>query len=333
MRIQKNNNLNFKNISKLSKPLSVFYDKNAVLPTLFIETGVTLGRTYEAKKKGGNKEAIERFVEQGISAIVWLRGIQAIKSLGKLVAKFLNIDKNKNFSSANIIGSTAAATYFIGFILPKINHFISEKLTAKKEQQTSEKILSFDEYKNKTSKKDISFKSIHGFANLLENNATAGLLITDAGVIAGRFKNGRNKYEKIEGLFRDIASIYFYLRFTDDIVKVLGKMTNTENVSPKLLEELVEKIRKEDIDRKEALKLSDSKEFKKFVNKIDEFNLNNVEELAKKTINKNFAFYSAATVLSAFSLGILIPKAQYFLRKKLTNKDQFPGDDNYNTIK
>ena len=51
--LEKNNNkLNFKNVGILAKPLGVFYDTNAVLPTFLIEGGVTSGRSAVAYKRG-----------------------------------------------------------------------------------------------------------------------------------------------------------------------------------------------------------------------------------------------------------------------------------------
>lgn len=308
-----NNNINFKsaNLSKLAQPLSVFYDKNSVIPTLLIETGVTIGRTIEANKTGGKKEAIERFVEQGVSAVVWLWGVQltnkAMTSVAELFKK--NISKNENFKAGTMLASLGIATFFIGFILPKINHFISKKIMEKsknKENKENKKannslnIISMEEYKKQTKKesKNISFSSLASVASAFENNNTLRLLVTDTGVIAGRYKNGRNKYEKIEGLFRDIASIYFYLRATNDFVKLSSKLLNTDLISKEKLQELLK-------------------------------NPNIATKADNKAIRTTFGLYAAGTALSTFALGILIPKVQYLLRKKLTNSNQFPGDDGY----
>ena len=147
MRINNQQN-NFKG---LTKTLGTFYNPNAVLPTLVIETGVTLGRAKQASKRGGKQEATERLVEQGVSALVWVYGVQALKKAGDFIGKnvlgikdlefdvgrdFLRnpIKNNKisaktaGFKVGNILLSTALATYFIGFILPKINHKISSKV-------------------------------------------------------------------------------------------------------------------------------------------------------------------------------------------------------------
>lgn len=265
------NNQNFKGLSPFSGALGQFYNANATLPTLVIETGVTLGRANEANKRGGKPEAIDRLVEQGISAIVWIYGVKALKGIGDFIGEKIlkydlnfdigfdklrnplkNVEKNVlKFKAGNILVSTALATYFIGAILPKINNAILAK-TLKKEKYKKNtykpKMYSFEEFKNKTSKnKQISFKALGGIENLahiLENNSTARLLITDTGVIAGRFHNAPNKYRKIEGLFRDIASIYFYLKATQDITGVLNKITKNTDINPNVLEHTVEMLSK-----------------------------------------------------------------------------------------
>jgi len=471
MRIEnKQNNINFEKLSCFEKPLNGFYNSNATVPTLLIETGVTLGRAYEANKRGGLPEASERLVEQGVGALVWIWGVQFFRNIGNFIGKNipkindLNFDvgfdvlrnpiKNNKISSlragfkvGNILLSTAIATYFIGFILPKINHFITNKIIKKNSKNTNVstlKPISFEEFKKQTSTKNkkLTFTSLIeksiALANTLENNQTARLLITDIGVVGGRFKNGRNKYERIEGLFRDIASIYFYLKFSKDIVDKLNELTKNTDINPKALESLVEflrsqlkdsctkedfeklfqsKIKQEDLNKleelfknketisleefKEAFKGFDDKAFKmsylqpvfeekrflskmqakdvlsasilsepgflkklmnnatdgasdnplKFVSKkqlenirlsLDKFiqqvtrsaqnnniDIDFIQKMAKKNIFKNFAYNSLGLVLSSFALGILIPKVQYFITKKLTKENEFPGLKEY----
>ena len=88
MRINKSENkLNFKSLSMFSKPLGMFYNTNATIPTLIIESGVTAGRTHEASKKGGKIEASERLVEQGTSAVIWIYGVQMLQKLGEAIGK------------------------------------------------------------------------------------------------------------------------------------------------------------------------------------------------------------------------------------------------------
>lgn len=466
MRINKQeNNQNFKALSQVAKPLGQFYNANATIPTLVIETGVTLGRAHEAKKRGGTPEAIDRLVEQGISAIVWIYGVKFLKNIGDFLGKkFLNIkdlnfdigfDELRNptkyidkkalgFKASNILVSTAIATYFIGSILPKMNNAILDKILKKnkKEEETEKTTLkptSFDDFKNKTKKSNPSFTSLFSGvvngAHILENNSAARLLITDTGVIAGRFHNAPNKYRKIEGLFRDIASIYFYLLATSHIVFGLNKISKNTDINPKTLEKtlgmLSQKIKENpdmkiedflsqatqkpnDISKtaldelfkgkkvisvddfiktfpelskkakdmasiqyiengngvlsyqqaldtlsnswtsnpeflKETLKYAtgkeidsktcfvSSKDLNKIRKSIDNFienlsaplkqhgklDFDFIENYANKTLKKSFGFNIAGTAISMYALGILIPKIQYAITRKLTNENKF----------
>lgn len=466
MRINKQeNNQNFKALSQVAKPLGQFYNANATIPTLVIETGVTLGRAHEAKKRGGTPEAIDRLVEQGISAIVWIYGVKFLKNIGDFLGKkFLNIkdlnfdigfDELRNptkyidkkalgFKASNILVSTAIATYFIGSILPKMNNAILDKILKKnkKEEETEKTTLkptSFDDFKNKTKKSNPSFTSLFSGvvngAHILENNSAARLLITDTGVIAGRFHNAPNKYRKIEGLFRDIASIYFYLLATSHIVFGLNKISKNTDINPKTLEKtlgmLSQKIKENpdmkiedflsqatqkpnDISKtaldelfkgkkvisvddfiktfpelskkakdmasiqyiengngvlsyqqaldtlstswtsnpeflKETLKYAtgkeidsktcfvSSKDLNKIRKSIDNFienlsaplkqhgklDFDFIENYANKTLKKSFGFNIVGTAISMYALGILIPKIQYAITRKLTNENKF----------
>lgn len=470
MRINnQSNKQNFKALSPIAKPLGQFYNANATIPTLIIETGVTLGRANEANKRGGMPEAVDRLVEQGVSAVVWIYGVNILKNIGNFIGKNLlgikdlnfdigfdelrnplkHIDKKAiGFKAGNILASTAIATYFIGAILPKINNAILKKTLKKQEAQNKKedtiKMPSFDDFKNSTKKKNISFKGgvMDGAVNLahvLENNSTARLLITDTGVVAGRFANAPNKYRKIEGLFRDIASIYFYLFSGAHVVGLLNKATKNTNINPKILEKTVEMLGKnigedgidfehfkaatsafkdekviKDIDELfgqnitikvedfiKTFKNTDSKaldmaklqpiiegkgvltkmqardvlsnswtsnpEFLKnafshatngasddkvrFVSRkalekmrisIDNFTSQVaseaqkdgikitkefIEKIANKTLRKNFAFNCAGTALSILALGVLIPKIQYAITRKLTNENKFHTEE------
>ena len=376
MRIEnKQNNINFKNLSSLQKPLGSFYNSNATIPTLLIETGVTLGRAYEANKRGGLPEASERLVEQGIGALVWIWGVQFFRNIGNFIGKNipkigdLNFDvgfdslrdpiKNNKISDlkagfkvGNILLSTAIATYFMGFILPKINHFITNKIVKKSSKNkdiSTLKPISFDEFSKQASSKNnkIAFTSLINssiaLANTLENNQTARLLITDIGVVGGRFKNGRNKYERIEGLFRDIASIYFYLKFSKDVVNGLNKFNKNTDINPKALEALVEFLEKEMGDKsltkenfeslfKANIKDEDIKKLEELFNKeevisLDEFKkaFKNLDEKAFKMTDlqpvfEDKRFLSKMQAKDVLSTSIISdPKFLKDLMKKATN--------------
>ncbi len=74
----------------------------------------------------------------------------------------------------------------------------------------------------------VSFKGFENIANTilynLEKNPICGLMTLDSGLFAGRTYNARNNYERIEILFRDLSSSFFYLFSTNLIVSALCKL-------------------------------------------------------------------------------------------------------------
>lgn len=305
---KKYNNQNFKSLTPLAKPLGAFYNPNATIPTLIIESGVTIGRSIEANKRGGKKEALDRFIEQGVSAAVWIWGVQILKKagefIGKNVLKMDNLDfslgrdilrnpiknnkigaKEAAFKTGNLFVSTALATYFIGFVLPKISSKLSEKLSEKssnkddKKEPTTLKAPTIEQFQksNKKRKNQLTFTSLLdkslGLAHVIENNSTARLLMTDSGVIAGRCHNAKSVYKKIENLFRDVSSIYFYLFSTAHVVKGLNKLTNNTDIDPKVLEKTYEKLKDFNGSKEDFLKQ----------------NLTAISEENKKTLDELFS--------------------------------------------
>ncbi len=87
MNINKLTQIDTAKLSKWAKPLSTFKNPDKILPILLIESFVTGGRTYEAEKRGGKTEATERFVEQGVSAVVWLWGVKVLNKVGDFIGK------------------------------------------------------------------------------------------------------------------------------------------------------------------------------------------------------------------------------------------------------
>ncbi len=143
MNISKLTQIDASKLSKWAKPLSTFKNPDKILPILLIESFVTGGRTYEAEKRGGKTEATERFVEQGVSAVVWLWGVKVLNKVGDFIGKNimglkdLDIDVGEDalrrpfkdlvtdkktataaFKFGKIFGSAALSTLFIGFVLP-----------------------------------------------------------------------------------------------------------------------------------------------------------------------------------------------------------------------
>lgn len=283
-----NNIKSFINPEKARKAVSTLTKDGNLLPVILLESTVTGGRTHQAYKRNGYTEARERFSEEVISAVFWLFGVKMFNKLGdslgknilKLpvtefdvgkdalrtpfdnVAKKISEDAAKagkkafskealaGFKFGKIILSVIAATSLVGFVLPKINHKITQKMIdSKQPQETSQTSpqtsklesynnISLDDFKNNLKQNKPSFKGL-GFnadmlctvAHNLENHPIYKLLATDVGVLSGRLVNSRNNDERVEVAFRDTASIYFYLFCTKHVTGLLQKLSPFGNIA------------------------------------------------------------------------------------------------------
>ena len=109
---------------------------------------------------------------------------------------------------------------------------------------------------------------------------------------------------------------------------------------PKFLKDLMNKATNEASDDK--MRFVSKKDLENIRVSLDNFikqvgieaenkpiDINFIKKCAKSNINKNFVYNSIGLVLSSFALGILIPKVQYLITKKLTKENEFPGLKEY----
>ncbi len=221
---------------RLSNVITRMTKNDALAPIIALEGTVIAGRTYQAYKRGKWDEARERFIEETMGSIVWLFGVETMNKLGdKVVAKILkkpgaNFDVGtdkvlrtpfenfmqkvapKGFSpkqvalikGAKVLTSIVITNLFIGFVVPKVNQALTNKLRNERKHQKEE------------AQQNIAFKgggigAINAFTNCIENTNTGKLLSSDAGIAGGRMYNARTKEERREVAIRDIGSIYFYM--------------------------------------------------------------------------------------------------------------------------
>lgn len=178
-------------------------NKSDVLaPIILLETAVTLGRTYQAHKRGGFIEARERATEETIGAVFWLGGVTAFNKIGDIIGKRLlklkEIDFDvfndpvrkplANFLGANpkhskamlggfkfvkIISSILLANAFVGFLVPKVNQEITKKYQDSIKNKETPKTINFtksmEEFlKSSTeSKKHLAFRGVDKAVEML----------------------------------------------------------------------------------------------------------------------------------------------------------------------
>ena len=148
--------------------------------------------------------------------------------------KFLRNELKKNggtiseslmakFKFTKVIASVLIANAFIGFILPKINQAITRSYHKNDKNNQGQNPVNNDEFfkrphldsfGQKNDDKDTSFTGkwdLLTIANNFESKRNWKLLSVDAGTASGRAYSARNNDERVEILFRDLSSIYFYM--------------------------------------------------------------------------------------------------------------------------
>lgn len=173
----------------------------------------------------------------------------ASDSVRKPLDNFLEFEKTKNgakileatmakFKFVKVISSVLIANAFIGFVLPKINQAITRSYHQRKPQtetlNTSQinpfgqrpTIDTFVQNKeDKEDKKQVPFgMNLLSIANKFESDRNYKLLAVDAGTASGRAYSARNNDERVEILFRDLGSIYFYMFNMPNMNKWLNKI-------------------------------------------------------------------------------------------------------------
>ncbi len=178
------------------------------------------------------------------------------------------------FSVGKTAASLITACLFIGYVVPKLNQAITKHLFGKMSQKDPNHEKAPDPRTNKLTLKDaraifsakgISINAVENFKarNAFMHNLTGQfkkdtpsfgssadsmlrivqnfqtndvwkLLGTDVGTVTGRTANARNKDERIEILFRDVSSIYFYCFSMPAIVAFMNKKDTFKGLNTKL---------------------------------------------------------------------------------------------------
>ena len=285
----------------------------------------------------------------------------------KEVAAMEKVLKNKKTYEKLLAGkfilSTAIPIALMGFVLPKMNFALTDKLRKKQEEK---------KFAENKANENVSFKG--NFISTLANMSTVNkMAVTDGGLTVGRVYTGRNKYERMEKAFRMTGMMF--LNFVAPIWIAKGfdaasnKLFNTNvNLDPKILNDktLLETIKNntlelpkvnEDIlgylDKNPKSKFSklasefcgvkylengvrdprayvDEKKILNFRNEIEKFaqqatKSGDVDKFAKKALKVKSGNIIANVALSSFLLAVALPKVTFMLRKLVTGSDAEPG--------
>lgn len=287
----------------------------------------------------------------------------------KEVADLEKVMKNRKTFERLLAGKFLLSTFIpvllMGFLLPKWNFALTEKIRQKQ--------LSKQKMNNSTVNKmqNISFKG--GAISILANMSTVKkMAVTDGGLTVGRVATGRNKFEKLENAFKMLGMMF--LNFVAPVWIAKGfdgasnKLFNTNvNLDPKILNDkgFIQSIKNATLelptnenvidffDKKPNAKFSklaqefcgvkrlkngvrdprayvDEKKIIEFKTEIEKFakeakSSGNIDKFAKKALKVKSANIIANVALSSFLLAVCLPKITFILRKLVTGSEAEPG--------
>lgn len=157
------------------------------------------------------------------------------------------LSKIAAFKFTKIAASIILANGLVGFVVPKMNQAITRSFhkndSKNPPQNNSEKLqmtetnsrFSMEQFINDAESSDdkeknqkITFgngaQTLLTLAHKFENDTIYQLLSTDVGISGGRAISARNNHERIEILWRDISSIFFYMFSMPLISKFMNKI-------------------------------------------------------------------------------------------------------------
>ena len=300
---------------------------------------------FKERKDQGIKLNIEKFRD---------KAPDAVKDMEKAL---INKQKYQNLQAGKFALSTIIPIALMGFVLPKLNFKLTEKI--KKQQET------------KAQNNNVSFK---GLASTMANMSNVNkMAVTDGGLTVGRVWTARNKYEQAELGFKNGMMMFLNFVFPIYLAKGLDKLSmklfNTDvNLDPKLMnndkflaaikdnsikmpqkrEDIIEFLDKNPESKfsklceeycgvkylknrvRDPREFVDTKKIEGFIKEIKKFNSevktnSDVQKYANRAIKIKSANIMANVGISSFLLAVALPKLIFFLRKKVTGSDAEPG--------
>ena len=314
--------------------------------------GVNMSLFKETNNQG-IKYNIEKFKE---------KAPEAVKDLENALK---NKSKFQKLQAGKFILSTLVPITLMGFILPKLNFKLTEKINEKQQK------IKNDKNKKTINQSSPSFKGvISTMANMTSVNKMA---VTDGGLTIGRVLTGRNSYEQMELGFKNVMMMFLNFVLPIYIAKWMDKasmklfnlnvnldpklMNNKEFLSdiknnaietPKNINEVIEFLDRKPNSRFSKLceeycgvkylknRIRDPREFvntdkifalKKELEKFgkEARKSNDINKYAKKALRVKSLNIASNICISSFLLAVALPELIFFLRKKLTGSDAEPG--------
>lgn len=200
---------------------------------------------FKERKDQGIKYNIEKFRD---------KAPEAVKDMEKAL---LNKAKYQRLQAGKFAISTLIPIALMGFILPKLNFRLTEKI---KEKQ--EKVKTLTASSSLAGSNGGSATSFKGLASTMANMSNVNkMAFTDGGLTIGRVWTARNKYEQWELGFKNAMMMFLNFAFpiylANGLDKLSMKLFNTDvDLDPKLMNDdnFLAKI------RKNAIKMPEKRE-------------------------------------------------------------------------
>ena len=217
---------------------------NWVIKKFGYNAGVNMS-LFKERKDQGIKYNIEKFRD---------KAPEAVKDMEKAL---LNKAKYQRLQAGKFAISTLIPIALMGFILPKLNFKLTEKI---KEKQ--EKVKPLTTSPSLASSNGGSATSFKGLASTMANMSNVNkMAFTDGGLTIGRVWTARNKYEQWELGFKNAMMMFLNFAFpiylANGLDKLSMKLFNTDvDLDPKLMNDdnFLAKI------RKNAIKMPEKRE-------------------------------------------------------------------------
>ena len=312
---------------------------------------------FKEKNNQGIKYNIEKFKE---------KAPEAVKDLEKAL---VNKSKYQKLQAGKFLLTTAIPIALMGFVLPKLNFKLTEKINKKQNKANYNKTIN-----NENIAQNTSFK---GLASTMANMSNVNkMAVTDGGLTIGRVWTARNRYEQMELGFKNAMMMFLNFVFPIYLAKGLDKLSlklfsTNVNLDPKLMndKEFLQGIKKgsmpkerkniiEFLDKNPDSKFSklceeycgvkylknrvrdprefvDTKKIESFIKEVQKFSgevktNKDIEKYANKAVGIKSANIIANVGISSFLLAVALPKLIFILRKKITGSDAEPGLMNVN---
>ncbi len=160
----------------------------------------------------------------------------------------LPLSKIAAFKFTKIASSILLANGLVGFVVPKMNQAIT-RYYHRNDLKNNQELNNVNDFKtigynpkfgfeqfidkaesldNKKKDNDVSFgngaQTLLTIAHKFENDTIYQLLSTDVGISGGRAISARNNHERVEILWRDLSSIFFYMFSMPLINQLMNKI-------------------------------------------------------------------------------------------------------------